>query len=391
MNPPVVVRENENLNVVVPPSGEDWSPGSRWGGLYLRAPAIFHRLLAKAGDRLVLLGKRAEIKRGFTTGANDFFYLQPLPYLPTCPLCGVAHGDALPLEEEAAYWMKGEVPPPDRLVPVANGLGWEGYLEASVLRPLFKSPKEAITPTVDVRRLRRVFLPPSPRESDLPPHARAYVAWGEGVEVAQRQGRARGQRVRLPQLSTLRGRSPWWWLGEWPEAPVALPTLEGSRKLAFANPPKVMMGNKLYLVLPKRGVDSKSLVLALNATVFALFKELLARPPKGGGSIEMTAYDYEAMPVPDPSLWEAELGEDWVGAFLSHPIPPFWEEVGLLPSEFSGEPNPLPHRVALDRPFFEAIGFTEEERKELYRETAKLVWARNSKANSLDEEDEEEG
>ncbi|RMF53182.1 MAG: hypothetical protein D6750_01240, partial [Bacteroidetes bacterium] len=49
--------------------------GNKWGGKYLRAPDIFFTILEKGRGKLVPLGHLAEVRRGFTTGANEFFYL----------------------------------------------------------------------------------------------------------------------------------------------------------------------------------------------------------------------------------------------------------------------------------------------------------------------------
>ncbi len=50
--------------------------GNKWGGKYLRAPNIYWKILEKGKGKLVRLGDIAEIRRGFTTGANEFFYLE---------------------------------------------------------------------------------------------------------------------------------------------------------------------------------------------------------------------------------------------------------------------------------------------------------------------------
>ncbi len=69
--------------------------GNKWGGKYLRAPDIYWVILEKGGVlaptkeydkfiqerervKLVRLGTIAEIRRGFTTGANEFFYLEDI-------------------------------------------------------------------------------------------------------------------------------------------------------------------------------------------------------------------------------------------------------------------------------------------------------------------------
>ncbi len=48
--------------------------GSKWGK-YLRAPEIFFKILDKGKNKLVLLKEVADVRRGFTTGVNEFFYL----------------------------------------------------------------------------------------------------------------------------------------------------------------------------------------------------------------------------------------------------------------------------------------------------------------------------
>ena len=47
------------------------------------------------------------------------------------------------------------------------------------------------------------------------------------------------------------------------------------------------------------------------------------------------------------------------------------------------EPNPLPDRKALDDIVFDALGLTEEERKEVYYAVAELVKNRLDKARSV--------
>lgn len=47
------------------------------------------------------------------------------------------------------------------------------------------------------------------------------------------------------------------------------------------------------------------------------------------------------------------------------------------------DPQPLPDRKALDDIVFDALGLTEEERKEVYRAVCQLVWDRISKAKSV--------
>ena len=49
--------------------------GDRWGGKYLRAPDIYWKIQEKTQGKLVRLGDITDVRRGFTTGVNEFFYM----------------------------------------------------------------------------------------------------------------------------------------------------------------------------------------------------------------------------------------------------------------------------------------------------------------------------
>jgi hypothetical protein len=66
-------KKQKELKKTVPLAGK--YKGNKWGGKYLRAPDIYFKIMEKAGDKLVRLGDIAEVRRGFTTGCNQFFYL----------------------------------------------------------------------------------------------------------------------------------------------------------------------------------------------------------------------------------------------------------------------------------------------------------------------------
>ena len=70
---------------------------------------------------------------------------------------------------------------------------------------------------------------------------------------------------------------------------------------------------------------------------------------------------------------------------LKYHISSIFTELGFDASKpiRSQEPNPLPDRKELDDIIFDAIGLTEEERKEVYWATAELVQNRLNKAKSV--------
>ena len=49
--------------------------GDKWGGKYLRAPDIYWKIQEKTRGKLIRLGDITDVRRGFTTGVNEFFYM----------------------------------------------------------------------------------------------------------------------------------------------------------------------------------------------------------------------------------------------------------------------------------------------------------------------------
>ena len=128
--------------------------GDKWGGKYLRAPDIFFTILEKGNGRLVRLGDIAEVRRGFTTGANEFFYLEPL-----CP--GSRPG----------------------LLRVRNGAGWEGEIEEEFLKPVIKSPRECRSIIINPEDMRyRIFMCHKDKTELKGTRALKYIEWGEEQE-----------------------------------------------------------------------------------------------------------------------------------------------------------------------------------------------------------------
>ena len=123
---------------------EDKYTGDKWGGKYLRASDIYWTLLEKGKDKLVRLGDIAEVRRGFTTGANEFFYL-----------------DA------------------DRIQ--------EWGIESEYLKPVIKSPRECKSIRIDPSQLQfKLFMCGQDKSALTGTAALEYIKWGETQGFHQR-------------------------------------------------------------------------------------------------------------------------------------------------------------------------------------------------------------
>ena len=132
--------------------------GDKWGGKYLRAPDIYWTVLQRGKDKFVRLGDIAEVRRGFTTGANKFFYL-----------------DAERIQD------------------------WE--IEEEFLKPVIKSPRECKNIRVDPNQLQfKLFMCHVDKATLAGTATLEYIKWGESQGFHQRP--------------SCRGRARWWDLGK---------------------------------------------------------------------------------------------------------------------------------------------------------------------------------
>ncbi len=350
--------------------------GNKWGGKYLRAPEIYFKILEKGKGKLVRLGDIAEVRRGFTTGANEFFYLKPV---------GISVKEVVEISEKN----------PDALIPVKNSAGWEGEIEARFLKPVIKSPRELKTILVRLEDLSNlVFMCHEPKNKLSGTKALEYINWGEKQGYQNRptcKGRESWQGLETwNDLDTWADAGRWWNLGIWEISKNILPMFERERNYCFLNEANAYIDAALYWCYRKTNtVDERTLNIFLNSMFFKLLKELLSRPPEGGGGgpIQMKVYHYNEMPIPkieDLKIDETFLKENY-NSFVLREIPTIFTELGFDPSKpiREQEPNPLPDRKALDDIVFDALGLTEEERKEVYWAVAELVKTRLEKARSV--------
>ena len=209
--------------------------GDKWGGKYLRAPDIYWTLLEKGKDKLVRLGDIADVRRGFTTGANEFFYLDT---------------------ERIQEW----------------------GIESKFLKSVIKSPRECKSIWVDSRQLQfKLFMCHADKSALAGTSALDYIEWGESQGYHQRP--------------SCKGRPRWWDLGE--ESGNSIFVKEADETSAvFYNPDNYLVDCRLYYANL-----SNDILLFLNSAVGAMFFELYSRSGLGKGARSMMVSDYENVPI----------------------------------------------------------------------------------------------
>ncbi|MCK4736542.1 MAG: hypothetical protein KAT65_29080, partial [Methanophagales archaeon] len=261
--------------------------GNKRGGKYLRAPDIFFTILEKGKGKLVRLGDIAEVRRGFTTGANEFFYL-PSKYFD--------------IKEDGDYY---------RLIPKQDGLPADIRIEKEFLQKVIKSSKESKTPYIDRNKLNRLLFLCNISEDELQEkEAFKYVEWGET------QG--------FNQVPSCKSRKHWWSLGKRRIADIIIPPGFGDIFRVFSNRfSKVYADKRLYEIYYD---EADLLHYYLNCTLFPMFADAGSRIGLGDGLLDLTVEEFDDILVAKPDIFNETA---MTSKFLERDIGNVFTEAGI--------------------------------------------------------------
>ena len=253
--------------------------GDKWGGKYLRAPDIYWTILKKGKDKLVRLGDIAEVRRGFTTGANEFFYL-----------------DADAVER------------------------WG--IEEEFLKPVITSMHEIERFVVSERHVQnRIFLcnlSKSQLRRKNANHILAYIKYGEGLKTSKK-GAHTVEGILLPQASTIRNRNLWYAVPDQAGGDFVIPRLIRERFFLPLNEDSLRVGD-MFFHGRLRNRETKELTVALlNSTVVYFLLEIMGRI-NVGGRINIYGPEIKPLSLPNPLSFSDEEAAAIVNTFnvLAH-------------------------------------------------------------------------
>jgi methylase of polypeptide subunit release factors len=209
--------------------------GNKWGGKYLRAPAIYWTILEKGKNKLMRLGDIAEVRFGIKTGANEFFYL-----------------DAAKIRQ------------------------WQ--IEDEFLQPVIKSPKECKSILIDPNTLKfKLFVCHKSKAELKGTAALKYIEWGE--------------KQAFRKNPSVANRAKWWSIT--PESANSIFVKEANdTSVVFFNPDEFVVDCRLYYA--DLSIDT---LLYLNSAVGAMLFEIYNRARLGEGARSMMVSDYNEVLV----------------------------------------------------------------------------------------------
>ncbi|MBI4722312.1 MAG: N-6 DNA methylase [Candidatus Stahlbacteria bacterium] len=228
--------------------------GAKWGK-YIRAPQIFFKILEKCKDKLVPLKEVADVRRGFTTGANEFIYL--------------TEEEIKRKKIEREFWMHKD-----------EKSNW-------VPNYVIKSPRECKSIIVNPKDLKyRVLMIHKGKEKLKGTNILRYIENGERREFDKRP--------------TCKSRKRWYELGKWKPFNIICPQLFNESFRIFNN------RNKIYCdcVLMDVNVKNAEIVVSLlNSSYIPLFIELFGRVSLGEGALKLQVDEIVTLLILNPYKW----------------------------------------------------------------------------------------
>jgi hypothetical protein len=298
-------------------------PG-KW--LYLRPLKMFmEKIYPKLTHKLVDF---AEIQRGFTTGANEFFYMKDLS--------SMYEADYIANPKKFEDWgvtAKNEKElKDDGLIYLENNTKERFVIDRKDTIPIIKSPKQ-FTKYILSDTNRICLYTTDPGEL-----TKKYIQYGEskGINCSP----------------TLSNRKLWYSLPNLQSGNIFLFNLLMDRLFVGITDKPFVYDGSLY------GVYAKSMnwVPFLNSTIFYMIMELYSRR-LGGGAAEIMIMDYIQMPVPDLSKLNFEKDEP----ILKREVKRYYEEIKTA------------DRRDLDMRIFNMLNIKDVDMEEFYSEYFELV------------------
>lgn len=361
----ITVRKQKELEDESTTDGK-YENGS-WGAKYLRSPDIFNKIIDKAGDKLIPLNRVAVVRRGFTTGANDFFYVKDetekvKKLTPDEYRVHFGHR----IENSKINWEKH---------------GWyfsemnnQHYLmERIYFKPLFKSQKEASNLDVDLKKLKYHVLICNEQKPMLRKYKVKLLKYIEDAEKSPFKMQTKTtNKTRIKND----GSQDWFNLGdELFVGDFIFPSKIYEKYGLIDNRMSQVFVDKVNYnikVNPNYSTLEDEIFMILNSTLFRYFLELFARQ-MGEGLTDIDVNVVQKTLMINPKFLNDDKKE----------VKGILKSLKSRKQETIYEEIKKEDRNKLDLIIFRELGLSEKDLKEFYKEVVDLRKGRNEKAASV--------
>ena len=264
----------------------------KWGR-YVRAPDLYFDIMWRFGSRFVALGQVAAIRRGITSGCDDFF----MPWDITARVLATHKSDMAFRKHAGAPRKDAES---GKLRIIEDGNGVVHPIEAEYLAPEVHSlmnMNRAVVRAADLDRVVLLVGEPMDKLKDKAPWVWRYLRYGMTPTFSS----AKSGSATLPKRSTCAARDPWYDLTALAKPAFAFwPKGQQYRHMVIANPDGFPCNCRLYEMQAAADYDPLAFVAILNSTLVALWRNFYGRYTGTEGAMETMVIDARLIDVPSP-------------------------------------------------------------------------------------------
>ncbi len=380
--------ENDELRILPKRQEELWKEGfgkveqayvgAKWGK-YLRAPQVFFRILERAKRKLVPLQDVADLQRGFTTGADPWFYVSDVTSV---------EGKKKVARMARAMGCEKNI---GDLVVIRSGDGTDWLIEKQYVFPVIRNPEDYRRLSIDVAAVRDfVIIVPEPREKLKGKAIARYIIHGE--RKAYHMGKDR--RMIPAETASCSVRKYWHQLPDIKPARILWQKAFDVYHRHYFASRAVHANQRFYPIYPHRASDAEIIAGFLNCPLVPLYLEF-QRGIMGLGAIEATVEEVSQMLILNPAVVTASAKSRLskaLKALGAREVGSVFDELGASSPQDVSLAKVRPDRRELDRVILEHIlGLTEDEQLDLYRALVDLVRSRIQRAKSVRENKRVEG
>ena len=294
----------------------------KWGQ-YLRGPDIYFEILEKCAGKFVPLGKVADMRRGITTGINEFFYLT---------------------EDKIKHW----------------------GIEKEFLKPIVTSTKEIPAIIIDEKKLSTKVFVCGKAEKDLRgTGALRYIRNAE-KETTKKKGKKGKSGIKWPDVPSVQGRKYWYALPENEVSDFLVLRFINRRHYTPVNPENISVGDVVFVGEFKDRVHSEFGCAFLNSVLTALFAEVSGRANLGDGLL--TTYGPEIKRLPVPLKYFRNLPAEQIKKALD-----IFRKLGKRKVQAFENETKRKDRVEFEKAIFWSLGLSENDYKAVHEAVNELI------------------
>ena len=306
--------EDDEIRMITKKQG-DLDPKEKWG-VYLRAPMLYFKVVQHS--KMTKLGKLAKIRRGLSTGADYYFYLD---------------------KEKIRMW----------------------DIESEYIKPVITRPQEIDYLDITQEDLQQWVLMVHEAKDELKrknANVLRYLEHGEEMDVEIKKGVNKGSIVKgINKLQTVSSRAIWYDLRKRKPAPILFPKLKWERIPFLWNKAEAFVDDSVYEIKPESEEDTLPLLGILNSSITAFIVESESRAAPGEGALPTMVYETKALPILDLKQF-SEKDRERISDIYVKMVDAVRKEDDSLQRELG---------LRLDSLIFENLGLGKKERNEMYR------------------------